>query len=62
MTDDFVVLITAKTPVPGQVKTRLSPPLSPRESAMIAAAALVDTVQAAAAALGEGRSRVATSP
>ncbi|WP_191296502.1 TIGR04282 family arsenosugar biosynthesis glycosyltransferase [Lentzea cavernae] len=37
----------AKSPVPGQVKTRLCPPLSPEEAADVAAASLLDTLDAA---------------
>ncbi len=40
------VLILAKAPVPGQVKTRLCPPATPREAARIAAASLLDTLDA----------------
>ncbi|HEY5852515.1 MAG TPA: DUF2064 domain-containing protein [Aldersonia sp.] len=47
---DVAVLVVAKAPVAGQAKTRLSPPLSPREAARLAAAALLDTLAAAAAA------------
>ncbi|HBA86787.1 MAG TPA: glycosyltransferase [Geobacter sp.] len=36
--------IFAKTPTPGRVKTRLSPPLSPRESAELYRCMLLDTV------------------
>jgi glycosyltransferase A (GT-A) superfamily protein (DUF2064 family) len=50
---DLIVL--AKEPVPGRVKTRLCPPCSPREAADIAAAALADTL---AAALASGADRV----
>lgn len=39
----------AKAPVPGRVKTRLCPPLSPEEAAEVAAAALADTLEAVAA-------------
>jgi glycosyltransferase A (GT-A) superfamily protein (DUF2064 family) len=39
----------AKAPVPGRVKTRLCPPLSPGEAAQYAAAALADTLHAVAA-------------
>ena len=39
----------AKAPVPGHVKTRLCPPLSPTEAAEYAAAALADTLEAVAA-------------
>jgi glycosyltransferase A (GT-A) superfamily protein (DUF2064 family) len=50
---DLVVL--AKEPVPGHVKTRLCPPCSPAEAARVAAAALADTLDAA---LGSGADRV----
>jgi glycosyltransferase A (GT-A) superfamily protein (DUF2064 family) len=43
----FCLLIMAKSPVPGQVKTRLCPPLSHDEAADVAAAALLDTIEAA---------------
>lgn len=44
------VLVIAKEPVPGRVKTRLTPPFSPAEAAILAKAALADTLAAAAAA------------
>ncbi|HEY2194258.1 MAG TPA: DUF2064 domain-containing protein [Actinomycetospora sp.] len=47
-----VVLVLAKAPVPGRVKTRLTPPATPEGAAGIAAAALLDTLDAAAATLG----------
>ena len=40
------VLVMAKAPVPGMVKTRLCPPCTPREAAAIAEAALADTLEA----------------
>jgi glycosyltransferase A (GT-A) superfamily protein (DUF2064 family) len=40
------VLIMAKAPVAGRVKTRLSPPLSPQQGADVAEAALADTLDA----------------
>lgn len=43
------LLVLAKEPVPGRVKTRLSPPLSERQAAEVARAALADTLQAVAA-------------
>ncbi|MFS8099612.1 DUF2064 domain-containing protein [Lentzea alba] len=43
----FLLLIMAKSPVPGQVKTRLCPPLSRTEAAEVAAASLLDTISAA---------------
>jgi glycosyltransferase A (GT-A) superfamily protein (DUF2064 family) len=43
-----VILVVAKAPVPGRAKTRLSPPASPEEAAAVAAAGLLDTLEAAA--------------
>jgi len=43
------VLVLAKAPVAGRVKTRLCPPCSPVEAAAIAEAALADTLDAVAA-------------
>ena len=43
------VLIAAKAPVPGQVKTRLSPPLAPGLAARLAEAFLADVLAAARA-------------
>ncbi|WP_062211369.1 DUF2064 domain-containing protein [Streptomyces sp. NBRC 109706] len=40
------LLVIAKEPLPGRVKTRLTPPFSPAEAARIAAAALADTLAA----------------
>lgn len=42
-----IVLIVAKAPVAGLAKTRLTPPATPRQAARIAAAALLDTLDAA---------------
>ncbi len=42
-------LVIAKEPVPGRVKTRLTPPFTPVEAARLAEAALVDTLTAVAA-------------
>ena len=43
------VLVMAKEPLPGRVKTRLCPPYSPAEAAAVAEAALADTLDAVAA-------------
>ncbi|HEU5307881.1 MAG TPA: TIGR04282 family arsenosugar biosynthesis glycosyltransferase [Acidimicrobiia bacterium] len=40
------VVVMAKEPRPGRVKTRLCPPCTPRQAATIAAAALADTLAA----------------
>ncbi|MFY9806157.1 MAG: DUF2064 domain-containing protein [Pseudonocardiaceae bacterium] len=40
------MLVLAKAPVPGKVKTRLCPPASPVQAARIAAAAFLDTLDA----------------
>jgi glycosyltransferase A (GT-A) superfamily protein (DUF2064 family) len=40
------LLVLAKAPVPGRVKTRLCPPCTPGQAARIAAAALADTLDA----------------
>ncbi|TLS46854.1 DUF2064 domain-containing protein [Streptomyces montanus] len=44
------LLVIAKEPRPGRVKTRLTPPFTPREAAALAEAALADTLRAVAAA------------
>ena len=49
------LLVIAKTPVPGRVKTRLTPPCTPEQAARLAAAALLDTLAAAARAGRAGR-------
>ncbi len=49
------VMVIAKEPVPGRVKTRLCPPLSPAEAAAVAAAALADTLDAVAGCGAERR-------
>jgi hypothetical protein len=44
--DAFCLLVVAKAPVPGLAKTRLTPPATPHQAATIAAASLVDTLDA----------------
>jgi uncharacterized protein len=43
------LLVIAKAPVPGRVKTRMTPPFTPAEAAALATAALADTLAAATA-------------
>ncbi|MFD7877596.1 DUF2064 domain-containing protein [Streptomyces sp. NPDC059766] len=43
------LLVIAKEPLPGRVKTRLTPPFTPRDAARLAEAALVDTLRTVAA-------------
>jgi glycosyltransferase A (GT-A) superfamily protein (DUF2064 family) len=52
------VLVMAKSPVPGRVKTRLCPPCTAVEAAAVAEAALADTLDAVAAC-GAGRRVIA---
>jgi uncharacterized protein len=42
------IAVIAKEPVPGRVKTRLTPPFTPLEAAALAEASLADTLDAAA--------------
>jgi hypothetical protein len=48
----FVLLMVAKAPVPGLAKTRLTPPATPYQAADIAAAALLDSLDAMLATPG----------
>ncbi|GAA5161276.1 MULTISPECIES: TIGR04282 family arsenosugar biosynthesis glycosyltransferase [Amycolatopsis] len=48
----FCLLVVAKAPVPGFAKTRLCPPATPAQAADIAAAALLDTLDAVVATPG----------
>jgi rSAM/selenodomain-associated transferase 1 len=52
------LLVIAKAPVPGKVKTRLCPPCTPAQAAKIAAAALDDTLEAAGAVADTSRTLV----
>lgn len=51
----YRVLVLAKAPVAGRVKTRLAASVGDRAAAQLAAAALLDTAAAAAAAVGVDR-------
>ena len=44
------LIVLAKAPVPGRVKTRLTPPFTPHEAAALAESALADTLEAGASA------------
>jgi glycosyltransferase A (GT-A) superfamily protein (DUF2064 family) len=44
LTGAATLLVIAKEPVPGRVKTRLTPPYTPHEAAALAEAALADTL------------------
>lgn len=52
MTGRFAALMVAKAPVPGLAKTRLTPPATPMQAAEIAAAALLDSLDALLATPG----------
>jgi glycosyltransferase A (GT-A) superfamily protein (DUF2064 family) len=49
------LIVIAKAPVPGRVKTRLTPPCTPVQAAALACAALQDTLAAAARTTRAGR-------
>ncbi|MFJ9726559.1 DUF2064 domain-containing protein [Streptomyces sp. NPDC101209] len=48
MTSEVTLLVIAKEPRPGRVKTRLTPPFTPEEAAGLAEAALADTLDVVA--------------
>lgn len=50
MPEHTTLIVIAKSPVPGRVKTRLTPALTPRQAADVAEAALADTLDAVLAA------------
>ncbi|MEV4714035.1 TIGR04282 family arsenosugar biosynthesis glycosyltransferase [Micromonospora sp. NPDC049374] len=49
------VLVLAKAPTPGRVKTRLCPPCTPEQAARVAAAALADTLDTVTTATAGSR-------
>ena len=53
MKSDRVVVVFAKRPAPGAVKTRMCPPLSPEQAAVLYAAMLDDVLATTAAAAGD---------
>jgi rSAM/selenodomain-associated transferase 1 len=56
--DNVHLIVIAKSPVAGRVKTRLCPPYSPADAARIAEAALTDTLAAVAATPAAARTLV----
>ena len=56
------VVVLAKAPVPGRVKTRLCPPCTPEQAARVAAAAMADTLDAVALARAAFRILVCDAP
>jgi len=56
------VVVLAKVPAPGRVKTRLCPPCSPEQAARVAAAALTDTLAAVDASGAATRMLVTDRP
>jgi rSAM/selenodomain-associated transferase 1 len=49
------LIVLAKAPVPGRSKTRLCPPLDPDQAALVAEAALADTLDAVASSKADER-------
>jgi rSAM/selenodomain-associated transferase 1 len=59
---NVTLLVLAKVPVPGRVKTRLCPPCTPIQAAALAAAALHDTLDVVAATPATARVLVLDGP
>ncbi|MDQ6524003.1 TIGR04282 family arsenosugar biosynthesis glycosyltransferase [Nocardioides sp. LHD-245] len=55
------IVVIAKAPVPGRVKTRLAVDIGEHAAARIASVALLDTIDACASAVGPGRCRLAVA-
>jgi rSAM/selenodomain-associated transferase 1 len=49
------LIVVAKEPLPGRVKTRLSPPYSPQQAAELATAAIADTLDAVVQTVARAR-------
>lgn len=52
---DFALVIFAKAPIPGQVKTRLCPPLTPDEAATLHGSFVLDTLERTKTAIARFR-------
>ncbi len=52
---DVTIVVLAKEPLPGSVKTRLTPPCTPEQASLLAAAALADTLEVVGQAQAAGR-------
>lgn len=60
---DCCLIVIAKEPLPGRVKTRLTPYFTPQQAAELAAAALADTLAAVLAAVALGhRAQLSIEP
>jgi hypothetical protein len=59
---DLHVVVMAKSPLPGRVKTRLCPPYSPAEAAVLAEASLRDTLAAVVATPATSRTLALAGP
>lgn len=59
---DATLIVLAKSPRPGRVKTRLCPPCTPEQAAAIAAAALEDTLETVGAVAVRWRMLVLDGP
>jgi glycosyltransferase A (GT-A) superfamily protein (DUF2064 family) len=58
MSPGVQILVLAKAPVPGRVKTRLCPPCTPQQAAQLAGAALADTLDTVSATPAAARTLV----
>ena len=55
---DSALVVFAKAPIPGQVKTRLCPPLTPDEAATVHGSFVIDTLERTRAAVAKYRLQV----
>src|SRR5690348_18389836 len=52
---DIALVVFAKAPIPGQVKTRLCPPLTPDEAATVHGSFVIDTLERTRTAVSKFR-------